>query len=279
MSAIALLMLFGCNDDSDARFEQRLEAIESQVDALATQTEPEVVVPDGLNAMSYQHDLGGGIALNYELADGSHGVLNYPVDDVLIFSTFDDLPSFWKRDSDDAPNAAVNVRLAWVVRADNPVWELHYADRVLDEQSELKLSNVSLNGWQEYLLMGDVSVGDDGIVTDDSTAVLHVEQSDNQPITPVLLEVLDPSLPENIFLLQLDPAILGEEQTVVQMLLTFSSDGGQSENVLVIIWDSLALAAGDTPGQPPAGGDSLARRQCSRCYFGFCRLSCRYWRR
>lgn len=221
------------------------------------------------NEILFEHGLGGGILLTYE-HNGVQSVEAIPVHDAMIFPRYE-----FPMDSPDTPedlllpdgwynNTDIKVRFAWYIAPNETAGTLYYNSYAISPT--LMLTETTVLGWQEYLLVAQVDEANGTTLVTESSDVLPVNAS------------LEPSaMPDSPALLNKELIASDNGQPLVQLLLTFTSETGHVENVLILFMDTLATVHGDAP-EPPAGGDSLAQNQCSRCYRGFCRLSCWFWR-
>lgn len=204
--------------------------------------------------------LASGIALIYE-HEGKQGVVNYPIDTVFVYRTYSEFITAWG----NKPN--IIVQLAWTAGNNDKTWQLTFADQtVVPGTPEIKLSDVALTHWHEYLVYTPAGTPTG---TEPDLSPVIVDQGVQQSIVEQF--AIDTSV---------SIELLGESDSAnrpfVQLLLTDTASGQNMHTLVTILEPLFSLSSTPIP-LPPDGWDSAGQSQCSSCVWGLCQLSCWYY--
>lgn len=192
-----------------------------------------------------------GLGLTYQNGD-EQGLVIYPVDRLIVYGNYGELRSGWPM------TGSARVRLALSTTAEDQKWQLFYADGTIVADPEVKLSQVTLTDWHEYLLSAYVPGGE-----------LVVDQGPGQEIITstcfTTSSLFSTGETTGGSLLKLQQS--GGNPNKYERLLLVDSSNGKIEYTLVIFFDLL------NPGGP-SGGDSLQEQCCRNCVWGLCKITC-----
>jgi hypothetical protein len=253
-----------------AELQDKLDEIGTKVETAQQTADEALALAQSASALDKPAEgepvlLVSGIALAYE-QEGERELITYPVDAVSVFFTYGDFESNWQNRSD------IIVQLAWTAGDEERTWQLEFADQVLvPGDPGVKLSDVNLTDWHEYLVYTPVGVPAD---TEPNLSSVVVEQGDRQSIVGQKVVGTD-SVP-----FQLLGESDDEGRPYVQFLLRDQTPGQAEHTIgytLVTILEPLFAIPGPPPSleaDPPDPGDSAGQMHCSNCVWGLCKLGC-----